>query len=122
MSTVTERAVIATCSFCLKPNTEVAALVAGPGVFICDGCVALCVQVIEGKPASVPQLAPWEQAVSAGEVLANLPRVAAAGLQVEQNLAGWVLRARPLGATWARVGAALGMTRQAAWERFSCEE
>jgi ClpX C4-type zinc finger protein len=122
MSAVKERSVIAACSFCLKPNTEVTTLVAGPGVFICDGCVALCAQVIEGKPAWVPQLAPWEQAVSADEVLANLPRVAAAGAQVEQNLAGWVQRARALGATWARIGDALGMTRQSAWERFSGEE
>jgi hypothetical protein len=118
----TEQSVIAACSFCLKPNTEVATLVAGPGVFICDSCVALCAQVIESKPTSVPQLAPWEHAASADEVLATLPRVAAAGVQVEQNLAGWVRKARALGVTWARIGEALGMTRQSAWERFSGEE
>jgi hypothetical protein len=122
MPDVTERPVIAVCSFCLKPNTQVKTLVAGPGVYICDSCVALCAQVIEGKPASVPQLAPWEHAVTADEVLANLPRVAAAGAQVEHNLTGWVGRARALGATWARIGEALGMTRQSAWERFSGEE
>jgi hypothetical protein len=33
-----------------------------------------------------------------------------------------VRRARALGATWARIGDALGMTRQSAWERFSGEE
>jgi hypothetical protein len=41
---------------------------------------------------------------------------------VEQHLTGWVRRARALGATWARIGEALGMTRQSAWERFSGEE
>jgi hypothetical protein len=41
---------------------------------------------------------------------------------VEQNLTGWVRRAGELGVTWARIGAALGMTRQSAWERFSGEE
>jgi hypothetical protein len=30
------------CSFCNRPHTEVARIVAGPGVFICDACVALC--------------------------------------------------------------------------------
>ena len=30
------------CSFCGKKRTEVAKLVAGPGVFICDECVAAC--------------------------------------------------------------------------------
>jgi hypothetical protein len=122
MATATERRVIAACSFCLKPNTEVARLVAGPGVYICNDCVALCVQVIEGQPTPVPALAPWERAGSADEVLAALPRIAALSAQVEEGLTSWVRRARQLGATWARIGEALGMTRQSAWERFSGEE
>lgn len=122
MPAATEQPMIAACSFCRKLNTEVGTLVAGPGVYICDECVDLCVQVIAGKPAVVPQLLPWEQVTSADEVLASLPRVAAAGAQVEQNLTGWVRRARELGVTWARIGTALGMTRQSAWERFSGEE
>ena len=117
-----QQSVIAACSFCLKPNTEVRTLVAGPGVFICSECVELCALVIAGKPASVPQLPPWEHPASAEDVLALLPRVTAAGAQVERNLAGWVGRARSLGVTWARIGEALGMTRQSAWERFSGEE
>jgi hypothetical protein len=60
--------------------------------------------------------------VRANEALANLPRVAATRVQVEQNLVRWVRRARSLGVTWARIGGALGMTRQSAWERFSGEE
>jgi len=123
MAPATDKTVIAACSFCLKPNTEVGTLVAGPGVFICDGCVGLCAEVIAGKPAaSGPPLTPWDQVTSAEEVLENLPRVAAAGDQVERNLAGWVLKARSLGVTWARIGEALGMTRQSAWGRFSGEE
>jgi ATP-dependent protease Clp ATPase subunit len=96
-------------------------LVAGPGVFICDGCVALCAQLVDGPPVSAAPLAAWD-AVSLDEVLASLPRIAAARAQAEQHLAGWVRRARALGATWARIGEALGMTRQSAWERFSGEE
>lgn len=34
------------CSFCGATKAEVARLVAGPGVFICDSCVALSDQVI----------------------------------------------------------------------------
>src|SRR6266566_1699794 len=34
------------CTFCGLPPTEVAKLVAGPGVLICDGCVALAQRVI----------------------------------------------------------------------------
>src|SRR5437764_265410 len=36
---MTSGTAIAACSFCLKPNSEVDTLVAGPGVFICAGCV-----------------------------------------------------------------------------------
>ena len=122
MPDVTDRTVLAACSFCLKPNTEVATLVGGHGVFICDGCVTLCAQIIAEKPASEPRLAPWERAAGLDEVLRILPQVAAAGAQVEENLAGWVRKARSLGATWARIGEALGMTRQSAWERFSGEQ
>ena len=75
-----------------------------------------------GKPASVPQVAPWEQEATVDEVLANLAPVAAAGAQLERTLAAWVGKARGLGATWAQVGQALGMTRQSAWGRFSGEE
>jgi len=122
MPAATERPAIAACSFCLKPKTAVRRLVAGPGVYICDECVALCAQLVDGPANPAPQLAAWEHAVSVDDVLWNLPRIAAAGAQVEQHLAGWVRRARELGATWARIGEALGMTRQSAWERFSGEE
>ena len=122
MPAVTEQPAIAACSFCLKPQTEVRRLVAGPGVFICDGCVALCAQLVDGPASPAPHLAAWDHAVSVEEALASLPRIAAAGAQAEQHLVTWVRKARALGATWARIGEALGMTRQSAWERFSGEE
>jgi ATP-dependent Clp protease ATP-binding subunit ClpX len=56
------------------------------------------------------------------DLLKHLPRVAAAGAQVEQQLTRWVRMARSGGITWTRIGAALGMTRQSAWERFSGED
>lgn len=120
MPAMTERSVIAACSFCLKPDTEVTRLVAGPGVYICNECVELCAQLIAQQPASTgPRLRAWERVSGLDEVLRNLRLVAAAHAQVEANLAEWVGKARSLGATWARVGEALGMTRQSAWERFS---
>jgi ClpX C4-type zinc finger len=121
MATQQSKKVLAKCSFCLKANTEVATLVAGPGVFICDECVGLCEEIIAGKPRTGPPVAPWEQGGSVDEVLANLAPVAAACTQVDENLTAWVGKARSLGATWAQVGGALGMTRQSAWERFSGE-
>jgi hypothetical protein len=111
----------ASCSFCLKPDDAVARLVAGPGVFICDECVELCRQIIGDPPVLPPRLKTWEEDLDLDGVLASLPRMAAAGAQVEDNLARFVRRARELGATWARIGTSLGVTRQSAWERFSGE-
>lgn len=34
------------CSFCGKSQNEVAVIIAGPTVFICDKCVALCSDVV----------------------------------------------------------------------------
>jgi hypothetical protein len=122
----TERTLVAYCSFCLKPNTEVEALVAGPAVYVCNECVDLCGQMIaeipEDRKARSPRLVPWEQTDSLDTALANLPNVAHAQAQVEASLLGWVRRARALGATWAQIGDALGITRQSAWERFASEE
>lgn len=43
------------CSFCGKSQHEVKKLIAGPTVFICDECVALCMDIIreENKAAAV---------------------------------------------------------------------
>jgi hypothetical protein len=41
------------CSFCGKPHTAVAKLIAGPGVYICDACVALC-QIYIDEPSPHP--------------------------------------------------------------------
>jgi ATP-dependent Clp protease ATP-binding subunit ClpX len=35
-----------TCSFCGKHQRRVDKLIAGPGVYICNECVDLCVQII----------------------------------------------------------------------------
>ena len=120
--TSTQAGIVAYCSFCLKPSTEVAKLVAGPGVYICDACTELSATIIRQSLDAEPRPAPWELPTDVDEVLAHLPVVAAAGKRVEETLTEWVRRARFLGASWARVGQALQMTRQSAWERFSGED
>ncbi len=116
------------CSFCIKPTTEVRTMVGGPGVYICDECVALCAELIKNKPPkpahspNPPQFSGWESRLSDDDLLAMLPKVTAAGSQVDRQLARCVTAARTRGITWTRIGAALGTTRQSAWERFSGEE
>ena len=35
------------CSFCGKSQDQVRKLVAGPGVYICDECIELCMEIVE---------------------------------------------------------------------------
>jgi ATP-dependent Clp protease ATP-binding subunit ClpX len=120
--TAAERAPEWGCSFCSKAAQDVRKLIAGPGVYICDQCVQLCVEILQGvhdpEPAQIPH---WAN-LSDEEILGHLPRVAAAGAQVDANLQARITLLRQRGVTWARIGTALGMTRQSAWERFSGEE
>jgi hypothetical protein len=37
------------CSFCGRDQSETRRLIAGPNVYICSECVALCNQIIEGE-------------------------------------------------------------------------
>lgn len=40
------------CSFCNKPQHEVEKLIAGPNAYICNECVSLCNEVLEGQSDS----------------------------------------------------------------------
>ncbi len=46
---VTERR----CSFCGKKQGEVARLIAGPTVYICNECVVLCMDILDEDPAGI---------------------------------------------------------------------
>jgi ATP-dependent Clp protease ATP-binding subunit ClpX len=111
------------CSFCVKSSDEVAKLIAGPGVFICDGCVRICNDVLgrPGETAETPEMAHWDQKTD-DEILAALPRMATVSAQVDARVQALVGILRGRGVAWGRIGAALGVTRQSAWERFSGEE
>ena len=43
------------CSFCGKSEADVGKLVAGPKVLICDQCVALASQIMQGHSGDGPQ-------------------------------------------------------------------
>lgn len=113
------------CSFCTKPSSAVAKVIAGPGVYICNECIQLCNDILEQEQqASSPgtQLPAREEAMTDEEILALLPRIASVSEQTDASLQRLVTVLRSRGVTWARIGAALQITRQSAWERFSGEE
>jgi ATP-dependent Clp protease ATP-binding subunit ClpX len=110
------------CSFCGKADLEVRKIIAGPGVYICDQCVELCNTILETDGSYSRSQISVLQSLTDEQILVQLPRIAAAGAQVEANLHERVGLLRERKVTWARIGTALGITRQSAWERFSGEE
>ncbi len=42
------------CSFCGKRQQDVRKLIAGPNVCICDGCIALCGDIVAGDAPPEP--------------------------------------------------------------------
>jgi len=126
MSSETQAEIQVRCSFCAKPNSDVEKVIAGPGVYICNECVGLCNDILraEEQEPSGParELPAREQTMTDEEILDRLPRIAAVGAQTEASLQRLVSILRERKVTWARIGAALQITRQSAWERFSGEE
>ncbi|MDD2414039.1 MAG: ATP-dependent Clp protease ATP-binding subunit ClpX [Eubacteriaceae bacterium] len=58
------------CSFCGKSQSQVKRMVAGPGVYICDECVALCQEIIESE--SVPEPVSFENVPVPKEIKKSL--------------------------------------------------
>ena len=106
------------CSFCFKSQHEVRKLIAGPAnIFICDECVDLCNQIIADGMPKVAKPSPEELPT---ERLLERLRPIEDTIQGEGNQLQWVvdlLRSREV--SWAQIGAALGISRQSAWERFT---
>jgi ATP-dependent protease Clp ATPase subunit len=103
------------CSFCGKTDKEVARLVAGPFVHICDGCIAACNKILEATPAT---FAGWDKMTSE-QLLDGLKTAEATVEATRAVLQAMIEELRQRKVSWEAIGKALGMSRQAAWERFS---
>lgn len=103
------------CSFCRKPESKVAKLIGGPRGYICDVCIGACTKILEATPS---EFRGWES-LTDEQLLDSLIQAertveaARAVLQMEID----TLRKRDV--SWAAIGKALNISRQAAWERFS---
>jgi hypothetical protein len=103
------------CSFCGKPDGQVGKLIAGPKVFICDTCVGVCNKILEAMPAA---FAGWGSMTNE-QLLESLKPSIATVDAVRAVLQKQVEILRKRDVSWAAIGDALGISRQAAWERFS---
>jgi hypothetical protein len=107
------------CSFCTKDKDSVAKLIAGPGAYICNECVGLCDLILAEELA--PELGSWDEQPD-DQVLASLARTQAVAAQASAAVHDHVAVLRGRGISWTRIGQALGVSKQAAWERFSGED
>jgi ATP-dependent Clp protease ATP-binding subunit ClpX len=105
------------CTFCGKSQFEVRKLISGPGAFICDECVALCVKICEDDnvPTEIgnPRLIPTQT------LLLLLKYAGARDEQLRTALHDMVDVLRKREVSWATIGDALSVSRQAAWDRFA---
>lgn len=62
------------CDFCDKPGEQVKKLVAGPGVYICDECIELCMEIVEeeAKFDNEEEAFVFEQLPKPSQIKANL--------------------------------------------------
>jgi ClpX C4-type zinc finger len=122
-----------TCSFCGADSVR--RIVGGPGVAICSECVAMCERILSEDEAMLELTAERSRSqVRHGELghpLDDLPSDALLGglakrsqhlRAADEEIREAVLVLRRKGLSWARIGGALGISRQSAWERFSGED
>jgi ClpX C4-type zinc finger len=106
------------CSFCFKSQHDVKMLIVGPAsVFICDECVALCNEYIAGHPPKLKTITTQE--LPTERLLEQLGPIEATVQGKGSQLQSVVDLLRSREVSWAKIGAALGISRQSAWERFS---
>jgi hypothetical protein len=107
------------CSFCGDQGRWDEPLVGGLGAFMCGDCVDYYAGVVEAsRRTKEVRPPPWET-MSDADILGKLPLIAQTGAQVDRFLVEWVQLARSRKLSWAEIGKALGVSRQAAWERFA---
>jgi hypothetical protein len=107
------------CSFCGMRGTSETRFAGGLGAMMCVDCLEFYHHKFS-SPELLETISrpPWEK-MSDTEILAKLPLIADTATQVNGFLGEWVQMARERNLSWAEIGQALGVSRQAAWERFA---
>jgi len=93
----------------------VSRLIAGSRGYICDTCIGVCNKILETTPAP---FSGW-QAMTDEELLGCLSPCSATVEATRRVLQLQIDSLRERGVSWDAIGKSLGVSRQAAWERFS---
>ena len=109
------------CSFCGEPwgPEPDRRFGGGYGAQICVSCIRRFAVIFDSEERYRRANRPaWEE-MSDEELLETLPQILATSDQVDTFLRDWVGLLRERGISWQHIGLALGISRQAAWERFT---
>ena len=107
------------CSFCGTQGGEDTRMAGGLGAMICMECLTFYYESFsQSETTKSIASPPWAQMTDA-ELLSKLPLIAGTSTQVDRFLREWVKMIRERNISYAEIGKALGVSRQAAWERFS---
>jgi hypothetical protein len=110
------------CSFCGQHGSRKNRLAGGLGAMICFECLDYYHDVAH-SPKKIRETTRrvWEE-MSDAELLSRLPLILQSA---EQNAAfanDWIALIRARRISWAQIGKVLGVSRQAAWERFAAHQ
>jgi hypothetical protein len=108
------------CSFCGKHGTNDTRFAGGLGALMCLECLESFSAKLAAPENAGQAIIGWShESMTDADMLARLPLVAATAGQVDRYLREWVGEIRGRHLSYAEIGKALGVSRQAAWERFS---
>ena len=107
------------CSFCGRDDANGTQFSGELGALICGECVERYHNILAAPapPTSTVTADPWQD-VSTEQLLATLPLISRSSAQTSDFLITSVGVLRSRKASWAKIGRSLGVSRQAAWERF----
>lgn len=110
------------CSFCGKAGSKRNRLAGGLGAMICFECLEWYYEDSRSpKRVAARTRAVWDE-MSDTELLSKLPLIVRSAEQNSEFLNDWVALIRERKVSWAHIGKALGVSRQAAWERFAAHQ
>ena len=106
------------CSFCGTVGTSASSFAGGLGALMCADCIEKYHQIFSSPQVKEDLKRPWWEVMTDDEILSTIPQITATADQVDDFLRQWITVARSRGLSWADIGRVMGVSRQAAWQRF----
>lgn len=107
------------CSFCGIVGRSETRFAGGLGAMMCMDCLETYYVHSRSADAVEPVSTPPWHTMSDTEMLGTLPLISANADQVTRFMGDWIVLLRERHLSWAAIGKAMGISRQAAWERFT---